>query len=171
MSELAQQGAGKRAARKKRTRIPVSAGFAGYAGLIPFAGTAFLVWFNWPGQAAQDALTALHLYAAIILSFLGGARFGFVTRRYGLPETEEETRALRSGILIAVLPALAAWAALLLSPAAALATLILCYIAQFFADWQAGRAGDAPPWYGALRFPLTLFALAAMAAALLRVTA
>lgn len=171
MAETIGQDAHARVPVKGRTRIPLSVWLTSYAGLVPFAGTAFIIWFIWPGAAAQDALSALHAYGAIVLTFLGGARFGFAVRRYGLPEGEADLAALRTGIALAVLPAAAAWAALLMDAVPALTLLLAAFALHGASDWQAARTGDAPPWYAALRFPLTLLAMAALAAVLYRLTA
>lgn len=60
----------------------------GYAGLIPFAAGAFLVWarppFLSPGFISDMVFWTL-IYGAVILSFMGGATWGSALRtgRYG----------------------------------------------------------------------------------------
>lgn len=154
--------------KKPRIKVPGSATLLGYAGLIPFAGTALIVWLSWPSPAARDALFALQAYGAVILSFLGGARWGLAMAGHGYASDTETRRELRMGLTAAVLPSVIAWLALLMPPLQALSVLIICYGGQYLADIQTVKAGDAPVWYRLLRTPLTLLAMAAMLAALAR---
>jgi hypothetical protein len=56
-------------------RMPRNAALLGYAGVIPFAVLAVLqtLGFEFPGR---DALSGFVAYGAVILSFLGGIRWG-----------------------------------------------------------------------------------------------
>ena len=48
----------------------------GYAGVVPVAGLLVLAWSGaWQHQAVNSAI----IYAALILSFLGGIHWGFAT--------------------------------------------------------------------------------------------
>ena len=50
-----------------------------YAGLLPFLGTALYIWFSpliFPANYAYALLRWELLYGAIILSFMGGIRWG-----------------------------------------------------------------------------------------------
>jgi hypothetical protein len=55
--------------------IPAPARTLGFAGLIPFAVGALAVAFA--PEIKPEAAAALLLYGALILSFLGGVRWGF----------------------------------------------------------------------------------------------
>ena len=144
----------------------------GYAGLLPFAFGAIIAWM--PGVPISLRTSCLEwtlLYAAIILSFMGGARWGVAMmadgRRSGAPF---------SGFLAAVTPALAAWAmvvpeALLpfASPASVrFAVLIAAFAGLLAEDLRAVRAGEAPDWYGRLRVRLTLGVVVALALVIVR---
>ena len=87
-------------------------------------------------------------YAAVILSFLGGTWWGFVSRsdRPGW------------GLLgIAVLPALAGWAAIFsFQPPAALFALAGALIATLVMDVLLTQRRLAPRWWMTLRVPLSL---------------
>jgi hypothetical protein len=103
----------------------------GWAGVLPFLGLALAIWLPaWREPAAQ----AFQAYAAVILSFLGGVRWG---------------RSMASGagegqFARAVLPSLWAWLAwLLLPPVPA-----LCVMAAGFAllaRWDGGGDSMAAP--------------------------
>lgn len=136
---------------------PAAATQLGYAGLIPFVGLAALQIVApalWPGAAE-----ALLLYGAVILSFMGGCRWGFSCAGLGAGPTI-------SALAIAVTPALFGWAALLarpwIGPAAAALLLALGFIGLLMSDFWAARTGDAPDWWPALRQPLTIGASASL---------
>ncbi len=125
----------------------------GLAGLIPFfaspVGTLLAPDFRW--QFNESLLW----WSAIILSFLGGARWGAAV------QADAPSPRL---IGPAMLPSIAGWAILVLVPAnmrviqfSALATALLASLL-----WDlAARA--LPGWYGRLRMVLTAGALVALA--------
>jgi hypothetical protein len=59
----------------------VAAWALGLAGLIPFVALALLVALN--PRIKEEAASALLAYGAIILSFLGGIRWGFTVLEEG----------------------------------------------------------------------------------------
>ena len=123
----------------------------GLLGLIPFAApVAFtLIWPQWGGLATL--LQAL--YAALILSFLGGVRWGLAISR---PPTSALT------ISLSMLPTLAALAILaLLSHAPRLELWALSLALTLHWAWDA-RAHEAPAWFARLRTLLTLGAVSAL---------
>lgn len=133
--------------------LPRGAIRLGWAGVLPFLGLALAAW--WP--AARDpAIQAFLAYGALILSFLGGARWG---------------RAMAGGagtgqFAASVIPSLWAWLAwLLLPPAPA-----LCLLAGGFAlvGWWDGRSDAlaAPDSFRRLRRDLSRAVLACHALAL-----
>ncbi len=100
-------------------------------------------------------------YSAVILSFLGGARWGLeiATRR---PP--------RAGVLtLSNLPAIAAWLLLAagggfgLTEVHALGGFLLAFVLHWV--WDA-RASDTPPWYRKLRSLLSLGACLSLGLAL-----
>jgi hypothetical protein len=129
------------------SKVPLPALLLGYAGLIP------------PAVLTAGALLDLGLfapsmpgfvltYAAVILSFLGGAWWGFASRQE------------RPGwmlLTISVLPALAGWAAIFsFQPPAALFALAGALITALVVDALLVRRRFAPGWWMKLRAPLSL---------------
>ncbi len=128
--------------------IPAPARLLGLAGLIPFAvfGLAALLA---PPQWAVPARETLAHYGATILAFMGGCRWGLAAAGLG------EGPALRP-LILSVAPSLWAWVALSAPHPADLAMLIVGLGALLGADVALTKAGGAPPWWPALRWPLTL---------------
>jgi hypothetical protein len=128
-------------------RVPLPASVLGFAGLIPplvLTGVALLDLGLFAPSTPGFVLT----YAAIILSFLGGTWWGFVSRS-GRPGW------LLLGI--AVLPALAGWAAIFsFQPPAALFGLAGALVATLAVDAILTRRRLAPGWWMRLRVPLSL---------------
>lgn len=132
-----------------------AASWLGVAGLAPFIAAAVYLTaaaFEMASTAGvENATVAIELYGAIILSFLGGVRWG-VSMQAG------ERRA--SHYVMAVVPALAAWAVALLSPVMALLGLALCLQIHGMMDTRTASSGRLPEWYGVLRIRLTTVAVA-----------
>jgi hypothetical protein len=146
--------------------IPPAALVLGWAGVIPFAAGAAVVALGL--QPAETwALVPLLAYAAVILSFLGGVRWGL-----GLRLADRD----RLGVVLAwsVVPSLVAWVAVCLyaRPLLALGLLALAHAAQGWFDVRASAVDGAPAWYARLRIQLattvTLCLLAAAAGVVLR---
>ena len=134
--------------------IPTPARTLGLAGLLPFAFGAAMVWCPVESMATLGA-RLLGGYGAVILSFLGGVRWG---RTLG-----DEARLARWLPLgLSVLPSLVGWAALLLPGGGMFALLAIGLSLQYLLDRDAAESGVLPVWYGRLRLPLTIGAVAAM---------
>lgn len=132
----------------ERTPIPRPALWLGLSGLIPFIGLAVLA-FALGGHGGERTSAALAYYGVAILSFMGGCRWGFAAAGLG---TGPDLRLLG----LSVVPALWAWAALLLvSPPYDLVALAVGFAALFAADLKLTAEGGAPAWWPALRLPLT----------------
>lgn len=116
------------------------------AGLIPFLGCAAMVATR--GAQAEMWLGALIAYGAVILSFLGGTRWGAALAG---------GQADPATLILSNLPALAAWTALLPmeAPQAARLGLLSAGLALMWL-WDRRRG---PAWYPALRTTATLGAL------------
>ncbi len=143
--------------------MPPAAAWLGAAGVLPFiAGTASL-WLLPPMQA-KFAAYSLVAYGAVILSFMGAIYWGLVMLR------GDQSR--RHWYTLGVLPALVAWVALMLPPAAALPLLAVFFAAVYALDRAAIAAGIAPAWYDRMRRPLSaavvVLLLLGAAAALIR---
>lgn len=120
----------------------------GFSGLIPFVFFALLSWTEVQGGGAF-AREALAAYAAVILSFLGAIHWGIFLQEPGhrvwnLPAP-----------YWAVLPAILAWGALLLSPPWNLVFLLILFPVVFFVDRHTLAYSFIPKGYLRLRGYLT----------------
>lgn len=120
---------------------------APYLAALPLAVIlAALVLDRGGAVAAPWAPTALVAYAAMLLSFLAGARWGGGLRMTGM----------RASVALAGIAPLAGWAALLLQPVPGTALTAAALAGQGALDvWTATRGG-LPEWYAAARIRLTL---------------
>jgi hypothetical protein len=82
----------------------------GYAGLIPFVGTAVASLLV-PTVYREVAAAALLTYAAVIVSFLGGIHWGMVM--VGTASDDGASGSPTARLIWGVTPSLLAWAALL----------------------------------------------------------
>ena len=131
------------------------------SGAIPFVVGAVAQW--WPillGNYAYLALPALLWYGAVILSFLGGIRWGLALR------VLQPKRRIRLMIL-SVVPSLLGWFALFLPSQFALVALMIGFAGQGAWDtWTAEHSG-APPWFITLRVILSIIVVTALLVALI----
>ena len=125
--------------------------FYGLAGLIPFlaapVATLLAPDFRWQFNEA------LLWWAAIILSFLGGARWGAAV----------QSAAPAPGLIgLAMLPSIFGWLVLLAPAKYRVAQLLaLAAALALHLAWDCG-ANCLPGWYGRLRLTLTAVAVAAL---------
>jgi Protein of unknown function (DUF3429) len=146
---------------RRQNRAPLAAWILGLAGLIPFAVTLVARQIGVPPLNVA-ATPAYFAYCAVILSFLGGVRWGF----------EVSVRPEAPGFFVlagAVIPALVGWSAMtlqMLRPEAALGLLMGGFALMWL--WDAASSGPGgrrlPQWYPALRGVLTLGVLVTGAA-------
>ena len=143
---------------KPRQTIPPAALLFGAAGVLPFAALALAIALGGVGVLApEQAERVLRLYAALILSFMGGAQWGLASASAGGPSTR--------ALAVSVLPALFAWATFLVPSRPGLLALAAAFLALMLYDlWTVSR-GEAPSWYRRLRIGLTLAVVASLAAA------
>lgn len=133
--------------------LPRGAVRLGWAGVLPFLGLSLVAW--WPIWR-DPAIHAFLAYGALILSFLGGARWG---------------RAMAGGagtgqFAAAVIPSLWGWLAWLLLPP--VPALFLLAGGFALVGWWDGRTDAlvAPPSFRRLRRGLSIAVLACHALAL-----
>ena len=138
-------------------RIPPAALLLGLGGLVPFVACAVSVATGWRLPLIDDPARALLGYAAAILSFLGGVRWGFALRMTD-PGLQARAFALSVG------PPIAAWLMLLAPTLMGLAAMPALFLMLGLADLRMTTVG-APPWYGRLRLPLTGLVVVALLAA------
>lgn len=136
-------------------RPALAAWVLGLAGTLPFVATA-VGYCAGPENLRGAMSLAMLAYAAVILSFLGGARWGMECIRHSPP------RALV--LTVAVLPCLAAWGLLIgaiwVPVTWQLGGLIAVFLAQWL--WDTGST-ETPHWYSPLRTTLTVIAGVSMA--------
>ncbi len=128
----------------------------GFAGLIPFWGLALVHGTDVPfGASLTASATALATYAATVLSFLGGIRWGLAIR------TANQALATRD-YSMSVVPQLLGWSALALADPWRLLVLAALLLLLGFFDHDLVARGLAPAWFGRLRLVLSLGAGAAL---------
>lgn len=135
-------------------KAPPVVWFYGLAGLLPFAAGA-LGGFSDNEVVLIVSRLGLAIYAGLILSFLGGARWGLEIGR---------TPVRPSVIGLAMVPTLLAFG-LLAWPHLPLRVQFLGLAAAFVLQWLWDlRADGAPSWYPRLRTILSIGAVAALVA-------
>ena len=131
----------------------------GYAGLIPFIIFSIGCWVPLPYVA--DPLSVLIAYAAIILSFMGAIHWGAA-----MPAPGKHSR---QHLIVSVVPALAAWMALISSAKLALAIVLFGFIGLYLYDSAAEKSQGFPAWYMPMRKNLTIVVTVCLASAYLSV--
>jgi hypothetical protein len=128
--------------------MPRAALWLGGAGVIPFALATLVYLFAHKLEQRELALRAFASYSAIILSFLGGIRWGaaLVLPAFRL-------------LLRAVLPSLVAFACLLVKPAQAIPFLCLALMVVGWSDCTRQAHGLWPSWFKQLRLALSVAAV------------
>lgn len=137
------------------SRIPRPALFLGLAGLVPFIAIPALVALSaseglpiW--LRPHTAVPALVLYAAVILSFMGGVQWGIAVR-----SIDEDDASTWRRYTVSVMPALVAWFAVFLQTRSAIILLATGFVALLVYDLWTVAHGEAPKWYERLRLMLT----------------
>lgn len=132
--------------------LPRAALRLGFLGLAPLAVSALVSLSQHEGTARLGVLS-FSIYAAALLSFLGGVRCGFEFMR--APQAPNPLR-----LVFSALPALAGWALSLfvvIVPAAlgAASAFAGLFAAQYVWDHRSAADAGAPQWYPLLRRVLT----------------
>ncbi|MBL8893683.1 MAG: DUF3429 domain-containing protein [Rhizobiales bacterium] len=125
------------------TRIPGAAWLAGLIAVLPLAASIAALWVP---ERGFDTLArqAGPIYAALLITFFSGIRWGAVLSAISTPE-----------LLLGLIPPYAAWIALILRPEFALCILLIVLLLQALADVLAVEEGHLPYWYGKWRMLLT----------------
>jgi hypothetical protein len=132
-----------------------TAAWLGWLGLLPFLlGTLLVLHPEW----REAGLLAFRSYGAVILSFLGGVRWGAALA---------ESRGQGAALSVAVLPALVGWTALLAPPASGMSLLAAGFLAQAALDARFPPPGVWPAAYRRLRLRLSAAVLALHAGVLM----
>lgn len=125
-------------------QIPASAAWLGGAGVIPFVLTAAGAVVVGEEALRALALQAFVAYSAIILSFLGGVRWGAALSEAGWRP-----------LALSVAPSLIAFAALLLEPVQAIQVLALVYALIGVSHALRRPSPEWPAWFAKLRARLS----------------
>lgn len=133
----------------KRAEIPLAPWWLGVAGLVPFAAAALIFLFGRLPEQRQIGLQIFHYYSAIILSFLGGVRWGaaLVLPSFRL-------------LFSAVMPSLIAAGCLLIPAANAVPILAVTYFIVGYVDCLRGTHALWPQWFKRLRLMLSVAVVA-----------
>jgi len=127
---------------------PQMARLLGFAGLIPFIFAGSVVWIS----ALEPLNLAMPLlatgYGAVILSFLGGVRWGAAMAVGDARENRE--------IALSVIPSLIGFACMIVPLISSLVLLLVSFAALGVTDMAAARDGRLAPWYAPLRLVLTV---------------
>lgn len=146
---------------RRGERVPAAAAWLGGLGIVPFALGAAALWFG-PETLRAQALEVLSVYAAVILSFLGGIAWGVACAS----SLDEPWSSEPGGLLAAsVVPSLVGWAAVFLPHPYSLIVLALSFAAVVLLDsWLAAR-DLVPAWWMKLRIRITVVVVALLLAA------
>lgn len=127
----------------------------GYAGLAPFVVlAAWLYGIHQDHPWRAITITLLLSYSAVVLSFLGGARWASALHSAG-PRGPRD-------LALSVLPAVVGWIAMVLPLPFAFAILAVAFAAQGAWDAFVADGSAFPVWYGQLRARLTTVVVATM---------
>ena len=129
-------------------QLPVNARRLGAAGLLPLVTGALLVWLVRDDEAHGFVAQALSVYAALILSFLGGIHWGLAFRH-----AEPPTRLLVWGVV----PSLVAWPAVLMPAWSGLVVHGVMLVACYAVDRRVYPGEGVARWL-TLRFRLSAVA-------------
>jgi hypothetical protein len=132
--------------------LPRAAVRLGFLGLAPLTISA-LVSLSHHVETARLGAISFSIYAAALLSFLGGIRCGFELMR--APDAPSAVR-----LLFSALPALCGWAlalfVIMVPPALGAASGFAgLFAAQYLWDHRSHADAGAPAWYPLLRQVLT----------------
>ncbi|HMM75594.1 MAG TPA: DUF3429 domain-containing protein [Gammaproteobacteria bacterium] len=144
------------AAARPVNQIPTTAGWLGYLGLLPFVVQMLAVVFGPKGEdsLAQHAAFGIASYGAVILSFLGGITWGLTVNNPTLANVQGSRE-----LIYSMLPALAAWAAVLLPAPFTLWFCAIGFAVTFAHDTRTASLHALPAWFLRLRLHLSLGAI------------
>ncbi len=132
------------------------ASILGYSGTIPFISLAVILLlanasFSTPAASALAA-SALHIYGAIILSFLGGLHWGRIACNPDIKPSDKWF------LIYSVLPSLIGWSSYLLADIWQDTALMLIagFIISYVIDIRFIKLGAWQSWMKPLRTNLTL---------------
>ena len=133
-----------------KKHIIIIANILGYAGALPFIGLSLIILFA-SGELANVAKPALHLYGAIILSFLGGLHWGRIASQNQYSTSDKWV------LIYSILPSLIAWSSYLLASIwrESVWMLIITFILTYYVDRRFISDGKWNLFMRSLRLNLT----------------
>jgi hypothetical protein len=120
--------------------IPKSALVLGLSGLLPFVFLGSISVYQSPDVHNEISSTLL-AYGAIILSFLGGVR-------WGVAMSEASPTRISSQLCVSIMPSLVGWIAFLVDNQTGLLILTAAFFLMLLLDY---KLAGAPNWYFSLR--------------------
>ena len=143
--------------RSRADQFVRAAWILGVGGLVPFVvGSLMIATYSEIADPSYLWL-AVSAWAAVILSFLGGARWGAALN--------ETPRKSPTTLALSVLPALAGWVCVQLPQPWNFVGFAVAFCVQGVWDYTATREGRiAAPWYAQLRLVLTVVVVLCMVA-------
>lgn len=138
-----------------------TAWYLSLAGIVPFGFLALAMLWLGPTHPLHLVLTdAFRVYAAVILSFLGGIRWGLALRQ----------KSAKPALLVfSVVPAAIGWLSIFAPPVISIGTLLLAFCAQGAWDSRAFHSDGGLIWFARIRIISTLFIAGSLAVALVAV--
>ncbi|KAM8839155.1 transmembrane protein 69-like [Synchiropus picturatus] len=152
------EGHGKGFSMKALSLAPKPALFLGFSGLIPFLSAPLLMAVT--QSYYSEVAHAQMIYGACIVSFLGGARWGFAIPE-GSPAQPDWKNLGNS-----VVPSLLAWLAILCKENISEATLVVLMGLGLSLHYDLVLLPGYPAWFRAMRTVLTLVATFSLVATL-----
>jgi|GEM_PF-2693734 len=131
---------------KKERSAATNVLLIGYGVLVPLVAMAMVVVMTYPNAGADAVLNVEITYAAALLSFIGGIRWG-IALMAGAAHLSFRPLAL----VTLALPL--AWGILFMQASVALPVLMIGYLA-IIAGEKLGGASPVPDWYRNLLIPL-----------------
>ncbi len=117
-------------------------------GFIPFGALSVFMFFAGPETPLFGPfLDIFIIWSVLILSFLGGIRWGLAI---AYPPFD------RRSLFLSVVPSIIGWFAVLLPDTYTVLVLLVLFCAHGAWDSFFVNAGNAPPWFGSIRITLTL---------------
>jgi hypothetical protein len=128
------------------------------ASFVPFAVLALWLYGIAPDHPWRPGtIVLLTGYGAIILSFLGGLRWGIA-----LTDRAGESR---RDLMLGVVPPLLGWSAILVPPPLTFVLLAVAFAAQGAWDSLTLTSDAVPAWFRRLRIQMTVLVVAALVVA------
>lgn len=128
------------------------------AGFVPFVFIAIALYMlGASNEFFASLFDIFKVWSALILSFLGGIRWGFAIAN----EPFEN-----KNLIISVVPSILAWFVLLLPDAYTILALLILF--AFHGAWDSFyiNQGKVPPWFAKIRITLTFLVVGAHVAVL-----